>query len=250
MKSRTLFVTKLVGAVPVFVFVRPAGQRRCLPLAARHLHLRPASHRRRSHYPPRLTPTFADTDTPPEPPTPIPLTPTLAGPAIAHFAPGQKIDITTIHMADAAQGWGLGGLNKASRPRFPHPGWGPDLARCHPARACPRPGCLYRRPGVFPGCRHGLGGLWAALRLPGARRRTSRSGKRLTAAARGPMPAIDTSLVSGEAFSPYYLSFAGPREHGWLLVFLGGGMSHAYVAFFQTVDGGATWTDILDPFHG
>ena len=37
-------------------------------------------------------------------------------------------------------------------------------------------------------------------------------------------------------------------QHGWLMVFLGGGMMHAYVALFMTVDGGATWTDILDPY--
>jgi photosystem II stability/assembly factor-like uncharacterized protein len=32
------------------------------------------------------------------------------------------------------------------------------------------------------------------------------------------------------------------------MVYLGAGMMHNYVAIFATNDGGATWTDILDPF--
>ena len=60
------------------------------------------------------TDTPTDTATAPAPPTPVALTPTLASPALAHLVPGQKIDITYIHMVDVNQGWGIGGLNKAS----------------------------------------------------------------------------------------------------------------------------------------
>ncbi len=37
-------------------------------------------------------------------------TPTLPGPAIAHLAAGQAINIIKIHMLDPYSGWGIGGL--------------------------------------------------------------------------------------------------------------------------------------------
>jgi photosystem II stability/assembly factor-like uncharacterized protein len=57
---------------------------------------------------------------------------------------------------------------------------------------------------------------------------------------------VDTS-TSSDAFSPWYLTFSDD-QHGWLMVFLGAGMMHNYVAIFATSDGGTTWADILDPF--
>ena len=57
---------------------------------------------------------------------------------------------------------------------------------------------------------------------------------------------VNSTGVSAESFSPWYLDFSD-NQHGWLLVLLGEGMMHAYVALYSTGDGGATWTDILDP---
>jgi len=50
-----------------------------------------------------------------------------------------------------------------------------------------------------------------------------------------------------EFYSPSDLVFAD-SQNGWLLVHVGAGMSHDYVALFRTQDGGQTWARLLDPY--
>jgi len=196
--------------------------------------------------PPIPTPSITDTETPTNLPLPIVPTPTLAGPAIAHFAPGKKIDITYIHMIDTGQGWGIGGLNKASDHVFRTLDGGQTWRDVTPPQPVPDAGDTVAALGYFMDANT----AWVAYGPP---------------LASGGMPpyiqvwkttdgggiwfysSIDTSPVSGEAFSPYYFNFSD-AQHGWLMVYLGAGMMHAYVAIFATSDGGATWTDILDPY--
>jgi photosystem II stability/assembly factor-like uncharacterized protein len=58
--------------------------------------------------------------------------------------------------------------------------------------------------------------------------------------------ALDLSGIPAEFFIAGSLGFLD-RQHGWLLVHLGAGMSHDYVAIFSTADGGATWQRVADP---
>jgi photosystem II stability/assembly factor-like uncharacterized protein len=55
--------------------------------------------------------------------------------------------------------------------------------------------------------------------------------------------------VSGlvEIYWPSDLLFAD-SQNGWLLVHVGAGMSHDYVALYKTDDGGQTWKRLLDPY--
>jgi photosystem II stability/assembly factor-like uncharacterized protein len=190
--------------------------------------------------------TPADTATALIPPTPIALTPTLAGPALAHLVPGQKIDITFIHMVDVNQGWGIGGLNKASDHVFLTKDGGQTWRDVTPPQPGAGAGATITALGYFPnadtahvayGPPADSGGVPPFIQVWN----TNDGGATWT------YGSIDTSSVSGEAFSPYYLNFAD-SQHGWLMVYLGAGMMHAYVALFMTVDAGATWTDILDPY--
>jgi len=57
--------------------------------------------------------------------------------------------------------------------------------------------------------------------------------------------ALDNS-VQMDFFSPSQLGFTDP-QNGWLLVHLGAGMSHDYVAIFTSGDGGQTWQSVVDP---
>ena len=196
--------------------------------------------------PPSATPTLTETDTAPILPTPSGLTPTLAGPAMTHLALGQKIDITYIHMIDVNQGWGIGGLDKASDHVFRTQDGGETWREVTPAQPAPVSSASITALGYF----LNADTAWVTYGpVPGTYVippfiqvwKTEDGGGKWT------YGSIDTSLVTGEAFSPYYLNFAD-KQHGWLMVYLGAGMMHAYVALFMTVDGGATWTDILDPY--
>jgi len=54
------------------------------------------------------------------------------------------------------------------------------------------------------------------------------------------------TVTGPEFFTPGNLVFAD-RQHGWLLVHVGVGMSHDYSFLYSTADGGNTWTRIADP---
>jgi len=189
--------------------------------------------------------TLTGTDTPPILPAPYSLTPTLTSAAMAHFVPGQKIDIMYIDMVDVNQGWGIGGLNKASDHVFRTQDGGQTWRDVTPPQPAPDASATITALGYFLnavtawvayGPSPESGGMPPFIQVW----KTNDGGGTWS------YSSIDTSVVSGETFSPYFLNFAD-TQHGWLMVYLGAGMMHAYVALFMTFDGGATWTDILDP---
>ncbi|MCJ7586234.1 MAG: hypothetical protein MUO30_15935 [Anaerolineales bacterium] len=181
--------------------------------------------------------------TPTEITTPASPTPTLNGPAIQHLAAGQAIDITYIHMVDVDTGWGIGGLNKASDNIFRTQDGGATWRDITPPQPVPPPGVNLVAIGAFLDASIG----WVAYGgqdyppLPYAYVWYTQDG-----GTTWQYSAIDSS-VSPEAFSPWFIDFVD-GQHGWLMFYLGAGMSHNYVALFDTTDGGATWTDILDPY--
>jgi hypothetical protein len=60
-----------------------------------------------------------------------------------------------------------------------------------------------------------------------------------------PGPALD--ITGMDIFSPIFIGFSGQQD-GWLMVYLGAGMMHEYIAIFTTHNGGREWTRVLDPF--
>jgi len=196
--------------------------------------------------PPFTPPTVTYTDTPSTPLVPYSETPTLSGSAIAHFVAGQKIDVTYIHMVDVNQGWGIGGLMRASDHVFRTADGGQTWRDVTPSQPVPDAGGSIEALGYF----LNADTAWVAYGPPpesGGMPQYIQVWKTKDGGGTWSYSSIDTSVVSGEAFSPYWFNFAD-SQHGWLMVYLGAGMMHAYVALFMTIDGGATWTDILDPY--
>jgi photosystem II stability/assembly factor-like uncharacterized protein len=151
-----------------------------------------------------------------------------------------------IHMIDINQGWSIGGLKKASDHVFRTADGGQTWRDVTPPQPAPSASASITALGYFLNATT----AWVAYGYP------AESGgvppfiqvwKTNDGGGKWSYGSIDTSLVSGETFSPYFLNFTD-IQHGWLMVYLGAGMMHAYVALFMTNDGGATWTDILDPF--
>jgi photosystem II stability/assembly factor-like uncharacterized protein len=58
---------------------------------------------------------------------------------------------------------------------------------------------------------------------------------------------LDFTGVEQEFYQPGFLGFMPDLQHGWLMVHLGAGMSHDYIAIFTTSDGGETWQRMVDP---
>ena len=171
-------------------------------------------------------------------------TPVL-GPSIPHLAAGHAFDITFIHMVNANQGWGIGGLVQAADHVFRTQNGGKTWRDVTPPQPAPTEGDTIAALGFFTDASTGwvaYGGPLGSGSVPPYLLvwYTDDGGASWT------YGVINTTSVNRISFSPWYLDFVD-SQHGWLLVFLGGGMMHAYVALYSTSDGGATWTDILDP---
>ena len=176
--------------------------------------------------------------------TPVPSTPIL-GPAIPHLAAGQTFDITYIHMVDANQGWGIGGAAQARDHVFRTQTGGQTWHDVTPPQPTPpKAGDAIAALGFFADAFNG----WVVYDPVDSSTVppyilvwfTHDGGDSWT------YGLVSSTGVSAVSFSPWYLDFSD-SQHGWLLVLLGGGMMHAYVALYSTGDGGLTWTDILDP---
>jgi len=160
------------------------------------------------------------------------------------LAAGQKFDITYIHMVDTNQGWGIGGVAQAEDHVFRTQTGGQTWRDVTPPQPAPTTGDTLAALGFFADASNG----WVVY-APADQSTvppyvlmwsTHNGGASWT------YGVINTTGVSAESFSPWYLDFSD-SQHGWLMVLLGGGMMHAYVALYSTSDGGATWMDILDP---
>ncbi len=170
------------------------------------------------------------------------------GPPIAHLAAGQPVTITTITMLDANNGWAVGGVTDMRLGVGDHvlrtsdggQTWR-DVTPPEPAPAEPPGGSAigfyqdantawvtysYYAPPSTPG-----NFVW----------RTADGGQTWQAS-----QPLDISGL-GDFFGPSDMVFVDDQT-GWMLVHVGAGMNHDYVALYATHDGGQTWETLLDPF--
>ena len=167
---------------------------------------------------------------------------TLAGPAIAHLPAGQAISIMNIQMLDPYSGWGIGGLNQARDHVFRTQDGGMSWRDVTPPQPAPAADDVVIAIGEF----RDASSAWVAYgyeKVPPPLK--SLIWYTHDGGATWQYSSIDTS-ISTENFKPWFIDFADAL-HGWLLVYLGAGMSHNYVALFGTTDGGLTWNTLVTP---
>jgi hypothetical protein len=190
----------------------------------------------------------SDTSGAQTPESPLPgqqATPEVTGTPIQHLAVNSAFDITYIRMVGQLDGWAIGGLDGASDHVFRT--W--DAGLTWRDVTPPEPAPSTEQPVEALGFFKTASSAWVVYGPAGIGTippflfvwRTNDGG------ATWQYGTVDTS-ISAEAFSPWYLVFADDIN-GWLMVYLGAGMMHNYVALFATHDSGASWAAILDPYN-
>jgi len=172
--------------------------------------------------------------------------PTLAPAAnpIARLAAGQPVTITTIHMLDANTGWATGGAAIVGDHVLHTADGGNTWKDVTPPEPASAPESPSRAIGFFMDTNtawvaynyFNVGGAAAA----GTVWRTADGGQTWQASA------LINWADAGDYFDPTDMQFLD-AQNGWLLVHLGVGMSHDYVALFHTTDGGLNWERTVDP---
>lgn len=202
---------------------------------------------------PTTKPTFTSvptrvTDTPAPPPATetffIVASPTPVSPVIPHLQPGQVITITWIHMLDAARGWAIGGPGQGSD----HVLTTVDAGQTWRDVTPPEPTLVEGNLSAI-GFFADIDAAWVIYRsqahmvIPDTPVvwRTLDGGRTWLSSA-----ALDLQDLN-EFYWPSDLVFVD-SQHGWLLLHVGVGMGHDYVALFRTNDGGKTWDRLLDPY--
>lgn len=192
------------------------------------------------HIPPTETPTAV-------PPTAVPPTSTATispGNAIQLFPTGQEFTVTSIHMVDANIGWAIGGLTNLGDHVLYTIDGGSTWKDITPPEAQAASGDQKTATGYFQDAQT----AWVIYApygyiLPShpVVWRTQDGGTTWQAS-----QPLDLSGLP-ETFVPSDIQFVG--QAGWMLVHVGVGMNHDYVALYHSTDSGLTWTRTLDPNH-
>jgi photosystem II stability/assembly factor-like uncharacterized protein len=199
--------------------------------------------------PPTALPTDLPTETieltPGEPHAPTPDFPTPAAAPMAHLRAGEPLAIQSIKMVSLSAGWAIGragdGIDRVLRTSDGGKSWSdvtiPEVE--------PDPEHLRRGLGYFVDELHAwvvytgiLGDLGYA---PATVWRTQDGGTTWQPSRGAEPPGV------AEWFEPVALGF-NPQGLGWLMMALGAGMNHQYVALYTSKDEGVSWTRVVDPF--
>jgi photosystem II stability/assembly factor-like uncharacterized protein len=194
-----------------------------------------------AHTEPSSTPTLI-------PATPTP-TPTVNPLGIPWLAIGSSIDLTSIQMLDAQNGWGIGGAHASGNSGHVFrtaDGGGTWFEVTPPMIAAALPDV------------DTLGGVgffmdantaWVTYQFTGTPKvpanpvvwKTTDGGRTWQASA--PMNTSDLN----EVYSVSNVFFATPSA-GWILIHVGAGMNHDYVALYRSTDGGSNWSRVINPY--
>ncbi len=162
--------------------------------------------------------------------------------------PGTPLNIVSIHMLDANQGWAIGQVDTDLNDRilFTYDGGQTWQDRTPYAALSSAPPEGLTAVAAFGSAQK----VWVAyasltprtMQTPAFVWTTRDGGLRWQ-----PGSVLDFTGVEQEYYQPEVLGFMPDLQHGWLLVHLGAGMSHDYIAIFTTSDGGESWQRMVDP---
>jgi photosystem II stability/assembly factor-like uncharacterized protein len=186
---------------------------------------------------------------PTDTPTAVPPTSTPTAPpqnVIQHFPSGQETTVTDIHMIDGTIGWAIGGLTSIGDHVLKTADGGKTWKDVTPPETVDITGTQQIAAGFFQDTKT----AWVTYGINGGNPvptqsvvwRTSDGG--LSWQASQPLDLTDLT----EIYVPSNLQFV-TGQTGWLLVHVGVGMNHDYIAIFRTTDAGASWSRIQDPFN-
>jgi photosystem II stability/assembly factor-like uncharacterized protein len=230
----SLLVLALAGCAAAATPLQPGGQPTSLP--------------------PTQTPAPTATSVPPTetptkiPPTQIATATATATPAdvIQHYPSGQDFTVTSIDMIDANTGWAIGSLTAQTGDHVLVTADGgntwKDVTPPEPASPADQPKAAvgYFQDKLTAWVTYSAGGGVPVPSNPVVWH-TSDGGNSWSAS----QPLDVTNL--NEFFVPSSLQFVAGQD-GWLLVHVGAGMMHDYVAIYRSSDGGMSWTRIIDPY--
>jgi photosystem II stability/assembly factor-like uncharacterized protein len=179
----------------------------------------------------------------------VPPTATVNPLAIPRLDMGSAIDLTAFQMLDAQNGWGIGGPHSSGNSGhvFRTANGGGSWFEATPpmiASSAPEVGTL-GAVGFF----LNADTAWVTYQFPDSPKvpvnpvvwKTTDGGR--TWQASFPLNASDLNEI-------YFVSdvfFATPSA-GWILIHVGAGMNHDYVALYRSTDGGANWSRVINPY--
>ena len=159
--------------------------------------------------------------------------PVPTGPVIEHLAAGSALNITFIRMITVTDGWATGGASQTGDHVLRTDDGGLTWHDVTPPQPIPPEEVTFEALAFF----KNASTAWVVYGPPYV----------------GEYPAVIfvwsthdggetweygsvSTSIGTEGFAPMFLTFADDT-HGWLMVALGAGMSHVYVAIFSTTDG-------------
>ena len=167
-------------------------------------------------------------------------------PTASSLSPSQPITITAITMLDTNLGWGIGDTGEGVDHVLQTTDGGRTWRDLSPAEALSEGTPLTQALGYFQSPER----AWVTYYGPEVVTseaspvvwHTMDGGRSWQAS-----QPLDRSGLE-EIFDPSHLQFID-EDTGWLLVHVGVGMSHDYVAYYKSTDGGQTFKRILDPYN-